>query len=315
MKKFLAFILFVALSVIFIPWLHPARAEQVDVYENNKLVKSVVFAIEMDEYFINNQKPGIKMDAKAFIENDRTYVPVRYLGYALGLAEKDINWDSGMQKATLKGMSVLEMTIGKKEIVTDGVAMSIDVAPLLKSEPAWRTYLPARYVAEGLGYEVAWDAATQTVICWPKGEPQPDVSAVQEYVKQVRAGEVKSVEPVEGFNVTANGYKIPIKTELEIDPCDKISYGVELDTGVMVLKPYSFQGTFEEYLDGQYKDLTSILTSKFNSQVVNEVMTYVRQKYERNQALPLKYWPVDGYTIEVASNAGNDGISVQVRRK
>jgi hypothetical protein len=26
-----------------------------------------------------------------------------------------------------------------------------------------RTYLPAKYVAEALGYTVSWDAATQTV--------------------------------------------------------------------------------------------------------------------------------------------------------
>ncbi len=161
-----------------------ASADQVNAYENDKHVKSVVFAIDMDEYFINGEKPGIKMDAKAFIENDRTYVPVRYLGYALGLTEKDIDWDGAKQKATLKGKSVLEMTIGKKEIVTNGVAKGIDVAPLLKSEPSWRTYLPARFVAEGLGYKVDWEPKTQTVICWPGDSQKPDVSEVQNYVKE-----------------------------------------------------------------------------------------------------------------------------------
>lgn len=163
----------------------PALADQVNVYQDNQLVKSVVFAIGMDEYFINGQTPGVKMDAKAFIENDRTYVPVRYLAYALGLAPGDVAWDNDKQKATLtKGGTVLEMTIGKAEVITNGQANAIDVAPVLKSEPTWRTYLPARYVAEGLGYQVDWDTNTRTVICWPKGGPKPDVSAVQKYVTE-----------------------------------------------------------------------------------------------------------------------------------
>jgi len=47
MKKFIALVIFLALTVIFIPWLHPARAadQKVDVYENQKLVRSVVFKI------------------------------------------------------------------------------------------------------------------------------------------------------------------------------------------------------------------------------------------------------------------------------
>lgn len=48
MKKFIALILFLALAVIFVPWLHPAGADNqsvVDVYQNNLLVKSVVFKI------------------------------------------------------------------------------------------------------------------------------------------------------------------------------------------------------------------------------------------------------------------------------
>ena len=187
-----------------------AADQQIDVYENKKLVKSVVFAIGVDQYFVNGQMPGIKMDARAFIENDRTYVPVRYLGYALGLTEKDITWESSVQRVTMRGpVNTIEMAVGSKAIVTmptnkvlnntleiaDRKLKIIDVAPLLKAEPAWRTYLPARYVAEGLGYEVAWDEASQTVICWPKGEPRPDVTAVQEYVKQVRAGEAQAVQP------------------------------------------------------------------------------------------------------------------------
>lgn len=201
MKKFLALIFVLALAVILIPWLHPAGAveqSKVDVYEDQKLVKSVVFAIGMDQYFINGQTPGIKMDAVTFLENGRTFVPVRYLGRALGLTDQDITWDNDKNKATLKGKATLEMTIDKPEIITNGQAKAIDVDPVLKSEPAWRIYLPARFVAEGLGYQVEWDDATQTVICYPVGESKPDVSAVQQYVKESVA-KPEAVRELEGL--------------------------------------------------------------------------------------------------------------------
>lgn len=162
-----------------------ADESQVDVYNQQKqLVKSVVFVIGMDQYFVNGQTPGQKMDARPFIQNDRTYVPVRYLSYALGVTPENVNWDNGQQKATIKlGGNTVEMIIGKKQIIGNGLAKDIDVAPVI-NEAEGRTYLPARYVAEGLGYEVAWDEQSNSVICWPKGASEPDISAVKQYVKQ-----------------------------------------------------------------------------------------------------------------------------------
>jgi len=67
------------------------------------------------------------------------------------------------------------MVIGKKQIVTNGRAKAIDVAPVLRSS---RTFLPARYVAEGLGFNVDWDPVNRIVICWPEGEPKPALKEV-----------------------------------------------------------------------------------------------------------------------------------------
>ena len=50
------------------------QKEQVDVYEQNKLLKSVVFVVGKSEYFVNNQIPGKKMDASHYITKDRTFV-------------------------------------------------------------------------------------------------------------------------------------------------------------------------------------------------------------------------------------------------
>lgn len=185
MRKLLAFmglVLALALLTINLPHILNANAnqtEKVDIYDQQKqLVKSVVFVIGMNEYFVNNQTPGVKMDAKPFVERGRTFVPVRYLSNALGVTDKHIGWEEKAKLVTLKqpGFSVVELVIGKRQLKSDGKSTIMDVSPLAKKG---RTYLPARFVAEALGYQVDWDSQLNIVVCWPKGEPKPDISAVK----------------------------------------------------------------------------------------------------------------------------------------
>lgn len=125
-----------------------------------EIVGNGEFVIGSNIYSIN----GIKkvMDVAPYIKNERTYVPVRYLAYVLGVSEDDVVWDEAAQKVTLtKGDNVVEMVIGSTTITVNGEAQTMDVAPEISSD---RTMLPARYVAEGLGALVGWDPATQTVI-------------------------------------------------------------------------------------------------------------------------------------------------------
>jgi len=121
---------------------------------------SASFVIGSNVYNVN----GIAkvMDAAPYVKNGRTYVPVRFLGYSLGLSDADIVWDSAAQKATFtKGDNKVELTIGSTTITVNGEAKTMDVAPELSGD---RTMLPARFVAEALGAKVGWDPATQTVV-------------------------------------------------------------------------------------------------------------------------------------------------------
>jgi len=118
------------------------------------------FRIDSNIYVVNGVSKV--MDVAPYIKSGRTYVPVRYLGYALGVAEADVVWDEASQKVTLtKGDNVVELTIGSTTITVNGEAQTMDVAPEITNG---RTMLPARYVAEGLGYVVGWDPATRTVL-------------------------------------------------------------------------------------------------------------------------------------------------------
>ncbi|MDK2888546.1 MAG: hypothetical protein PWP72_1424 [Thermoanaerobacter sp.] len=207
-----------------------AQQEKVDVYENQKLVKSVVFVVGTREYFINGQTPGVKMDVAPFVEAGRTFVPVRFLSNALGVEDKNIGWNEKARLVTLKqpGYPVVDLTVGKKQIKSNGQARDMDVSPLVRSA---RTFLPARWVAEALGYQVDWDPELNLVICWPKGEPKPNLSAVKQYLNNQKPAEepaepvnpvgtlkelLAKAKPIEGKPFSFSGWKFDPKIQEQL---------------------------------------------------------------------------------------------------
>ena len=119
--------------------------------------KNSVFWVGSDKYYA--QGKFTLMNAKPYLKNDRTYVPVRFLAYAMGLTDNDIVWDAETNTVRLtKGENSVSLAIGSNTITTNETARSMDVAPEIIDG---RTMLPARYVAEGFGYEVNWDSEAQ----------------------------------------------------------------------------------------------------------------------------------------------------------
>ena len=116
--------------------------------------------------------PEIKtMDVAPYIKGDRTYVPVRYLAYSLGVAEDAVTWDGSSRKVGItKGEADISLVIGSPVMQVNQKPITMDVAPEITSD---RTFLPARWVAEALGAEVEWDSITkQTTIKIPIEEAE-----------------------------------------------------------------------------------------------------------------------------------------------
>ncbi|MCL6635799.1 MAG: copper amine oxidase N-terminal domain-containing protein, partial [Peptococcaceae bacterium] len=114
------------------------------------------------EVIAGGQKQVQEADAAPFLENGRTFVPVRYLALALGVPEGGISWSPSAQTVTLahNGVTVSLAVEGNILYVNDR-PVTVDVAPLLLNG---RTFLPARYVAEAFGYRVEWDEKEQAVV-------------------------------------------------------------------------------------------------------------------------------------------------------
>lgn len=99
------------------------------------------------------------LDVAPFIKDGRTFVPVRFIAEALGA---DVKYDAATQTVTAtRGDDVVVLTIGSNVMTVNGEAQVTDVAPFIVDG---RTVLPFRALAEAFGSEVAWDAATQSVV-------------------------------------------------------------------------------------------------------------------------------------------------------
>jgi len=102
------------------------------------------------------------MDVTPYVKDKRTYTPVRYLAYALGVTEDGIQWDQDTKTVTItKDDTTLKLTIGSMALTKNSEIITMDVAPEL-IDPG-RTMLPARWVSEALGATVTWDEVTQQV--------------------------------------------------------------------------------------------------------------------------------------------------------
>lgn len=186
MRKFFGFIVFMALAVLLVPWLHPRAEAAVVAPDQARIAK---FWIGKDYYEVDGKRIG--MDVAPYIKNDRTMMPARFLARSLGIPEDNIQWDPGAQTVTIErgpypyqGKNWLNyspdqrndyifMTIGQKLFTVNGYPNlgSFDVPPEIV-DPG-RTMIPYRAVAQALGAMVFWNDDDQcvTVETWREVPP------------------------------------------------------------------------------------------------------------------------------------------------
>ena len=100
-------------------------------------------------------------DAAPFIDaNNRTMVPLRAVGDALGLK---VEWNDAKREASFTdGAKTLYFPIDSATAHTGGgEEIKMDTAAVIVND---RTYAPVRYLAEFFGHTVEWDGKTSTVV-------------------------------------------------------------------------------------------------------------------------------------------------------
>lgn len=156
-SRLLVVLLFVFAAVLSLPHLKAEAAGK---------VKAARFWIG-ESYYVSNDSRA-DMDVAPYINDDgRTMVPLRYLAYALGVPESGVRWDERTQTVTIAADGrELKFIIGSPEYTVNGAKKRMDTVPVIVGG---RTMLPARFVAEALGYGVIWNEDEQAVGFVPQG--------------------------------------------------------------------------------------------------------------------------------------------------
>lgn len=113
-----------------------------------------------NEYMVNMLfNPSIRVcgtvldpSAPPIEQNERLLVPIRPVIEAMG-AVVEWNPDDNSFAVIMDGKNLI-MQIGSNIAKLNGEVMEVELAPVLRNE---RTYVPVRFVAENMGFDVEWD--------------------------------------------------------------------------------------------------------------------------------------------------------------
>lgn len=137
------------------------------------LILLLFFSITINS--VNAQKPitikvnnkEVKTDADPFIKDNRTMVPIRFIVEALGGSANYFTNDEygGIPYVVVSnsnpedGLSMILFINKHVAMISQGTFRS-DVAPLIRNN---RTFVPLRFAADYLNFDVEWDGNTNTV--------------------------------------------------------------------------------------------------------------------------------------------------------
>ncbi len=123
----------------------------------------VNFVVGSDQYTINGKVET--MDAPPYIKDGRTMVSIKYVAQALGVDADKVIWDQANQTATIIADKVVQVKLGNKAMIVNGVSLPMEVAAELTND---RTFVPMGSIARALGVVVEWDETTKAVTFNPK---------------------------------------------------------------------------------------------------------------------------------------------------
>ena len=124
----------------------------------NGALKAVTasFTVGSKEYTVDGTTKT--MDAEAYVQNNRTMVPVRYLSEAFGIAPENVLFSNGVV-TIIAGEKVVQVKVGSADLVMNGAIITMDAKAEIKDG---RAYVPMKFIAAALGVSSNWDSVTKT---------------------------------------------------------------------------------------------------------------------------------------------------------
>lgn len=123
------------------------------------IISSPVTAADSPTKVFVNGKLLLDMETEPFSDSGITFVPIRFISESLDF---DVEYDYGSKLVSIiKGDNNIELIIGSNIARVDGKKVKLEVKPFIKEG---RTFVPLRFIADGLGEEVVWDARNKIAL-------------------------------------------------------------------------------------------------------------------------------------------------------
>ena len=147
-----------------------AKADAEEAYQNEEIAKAllyrklsdaIVLSIGCEKAILNNEIRKIDADETVvpIVHEDRTLIPVRFIGEAL---DAEVQWDNETKTAHIQnGEDAVSIVIGADNFTLNGEEKPLDSPACIVSE---RTMIPLRAVSEAFNKRVYWNDAGIIVI-------------------------------------------------------------------------------------------------------------------------------------------------------
>lgn len=129
-----------------------------DITAEGLRAATATFVIGENSFTVNDEV--VEMDMAAYIKNDYTMVPVKFVAKAFGIEGNAVQYDKATSTATIiAGNKVIAITANKDVIIVNGTAIPMGTKAEVKEG---RMCVPMTYIAAALNVQKSWDSATKT---------------------------------------------------------------------------------------------------------------------------------------------------------
>ena len=129
-------------------------------YSDEAQASSSVFKLDSKAYVCDGNTYTAAL--APYAQDNRVYMPIRDLAYALGITEDNIIWNQASQTVTLiKNGRYVKVKLGSSDLFIGSARISMDVPVSARNN---YTTLPASWIAKAFGANATWNSNTQSIV-------------------------------------------------------------------------------------------------------------------------------------------------------
>ena len=92
------------------------------------------FKIGHNKWYVDDKAQAFDMDQAPELKNNRAYVPLRFLSYALQVKEDHIKWDNQTKEVSITdGENTIKLKLNSNKAIINGKAYTMDGMPYLSN--------------------------------------------------------------------------------------------------------------------------------------------------------------------------------------